>query len=214
VSLWADFLNNRERITDKWPHYFPIYDRHFSRFVNTSCVVLEIGVQRGGSLQLWKKHFGPLARIIGIDIDPASKFEEEQIQVFIGDQKDTDFLQKVLDAVGMVDVVIDDGSHMQSDINRTFEFLYPRISPNGLYLVEDLHTSYWDTHEGGLKRPGTFIEECKTMIDHLNGYYTNPSSFTQSTQSIHFYDSVAVFEKGHHSPGKGKCTGSWLGWRR
>lgn len=58
---------------DKWAHYFPIYERHFSWYVNKSLTFLEIGVARGGSLQMWQRYFGPLAKIVGIDIQERSQ---------------------------------------------------------------------------------------------------------------------------------------------
>jgi hypothetical protein len=80
---------------------------------------------------------------------------------------------------------------------------YPSVSRNGVYVVEDLHTAYWEEYEGGLKRKGSFIEYCKDLIDELNADHTRgavqPTPFTLSTLSMHFYDSIVVFEKGRHT---------------
>jgi hypothetical protein len=69
-------------------------------------------------------------------------------------------------------------------------------------MVEDLHTAYWDEYEGGLRREGSFIEQCKEMIDELNADHVRnalaATVFTRSTLSMHFYDSVVVFERGRH----------------
>jgi Methyltransferase domain len=204
MNLWSDFLTNNSRSSSKWKHYFPIYERHFHEFVNKSIVFLEIGVGRGGSLQMWKRYFGPHARIIGIDIDPECKaLEEDQIEIRIGRQQDHQFLQSVLEEFGPLDVVLDDGSHMMSHVIASFEFLYPRVTKNGIYMVEDLHTAYWPEYEGGLHRPTTFIEVCKRLIDELNADHSRgtlaPSRFTGSTLAMHFYDSVVVFERGIHT---------------
>ena len=70
------------------------------------------------------------------------------------------------------------------------------------YLVEDLHTAYWEEYEGGLRRKNSFIEHCKDLIDELNADHARglqPTEFTRSTLSMHFYDSVVVFEKGRHT---------------
>ena len=83
-------------VSRKWTHYFPIYERHFSSLRNKSITFLEIGVNRGGSLRMWQRYFGPLARIIGIDINERCKEHEEPgIAVRIGDQGDEKFLQGV-----------------------------------------------------------------------------------------------------------------------
>lgn len=205
MTLWSEFLNSKPGTVHKWKHYFPVYEAHFSRFVNHPVVFLEIGCGRGGSAQMWKRYLGPHALIVGIDVNPECKsFEEDQIQIRIGSQSDTAFLHQVLDEFGPPDIVLDDGSHQMSDIVETFQYLYPRTSPNGVYLVEDLHTAYWDEYGGGLKREGTFIEVCKGLIDELNADWTRaalpPTEFTHSTLSMHFYDSMAVFERGRRPP--------------
>jgi hypothetical protein len=203
VTLWSEFLTNQDRQIHKWTHYFPIYERHFHPFVNRTATLIEIGVSKGGSLQLWKRYFGPFARIVGIDIDPSCKVvEEEQISVRIGDQSDPAFLQQIVDEFGAPDIVIDDGSHLMRHVIASFELLYPRMDKNGVYLVEDLHTAYWEEYGGGLRRPETFIERCKTLIDELNADHSRGavpiSNFSKTTLSMHFYDSVVVFERGQH----------------
>jgi hypothetical protein len=201
MSLWSDFQQNNGRIIDKWKHYFPVYETHFRRYVDRPMTLLEIGCGEGGSLQLWKRYFGPHAQIVGIDILPhCEQFEEDQIAVRIGSQSDTSFLARVIEEFGAPDIVVDDGSHQMSDVVASFGFLYPRTARRGVYLVEDLHTAYWHHYGGGLRRPGTFIELCKSLIDELNADHSDgalpPTEFTRSTLSMHFYDSMAVFERG------------------
>ncbi|HXF13723.1 MAG TPA: class I SAM-dependent methyltransferase, partial [Terriglobales bacterium] len=204
MTLWSDFLNHDKRIIHKWKHYFPIYERHFKEFVYKPVTFIEIGCGLGGSLQMWKSYFGPHARIIGIDINPeCRKFEEDQVEVFIGQQQDHQLLQGVLDKVGIPDIVLDDGSHKMSHITETFQFLYPQMLKNGVYMVEDLHTAYWDEYEGGLRKPSTFIELCKNLIDEMNADHTRgalpQTEFTRTTAGIHFYDSIVVFERGAYT---------------
>jgi hypothetical protein len=168
---------------------------------------LEIGCGRGGSAQMWKRYFGPHAQIVGLDINPeCKKFEEDQIEIRIGSQSDVGFLQSVLDEFGAPQIVLDDGSHRMSDVVDTFRYLYQRTAPDGVYMVEDLHTAYWDEYGGGVGREGSFIELCKTLIDELNADWTReklpPTDFTRSTLSMHFYDSIVAFERGRHLPKK------------
>lgn len=205
MSLWSEFLNHDGRTIHKWKHYFPIYERHFARFVNRPLTFLEIGCGLGGSLQMWRRYLGPHAQIVGIDIRPeCAEFEEDQIAIRIGDQADSGFLNSVIEEFGEPDIVLDDGSHVMEHVVSSFEFLYPRTSASGVYMVEDLHTAYWSEYGGGLHRAGSFMELCKTLLDELNADWTRdalrPTEFTRATQSMHFYDSVAVFERGRTLP--------------
>ena len=201
MTLWGDLFSHHGRMVDKWKHYFPVYERHFARYVNRPVTILEIGCGAGGSLQMWRRYFGPHARIVGLDIRPECQaFEEDQIAIRIGDQSDPAFLRHLINEFGSPDIVLDDGSHIMEHVVASFSFLYPRTARDGVYLVEDLHTAYWDEYGGGLNRPGSFIELCKNLVDELNADWTRgavlPTDFTRSTQSIHFYDSIAVFERG------------------
>jgi hypothetical protein len=201
MSLWSAFLNHRGRVVHKWKHYFPAYEAHFARYVNRPVTLFEIGCGEGGSLQLWKSYLGPHAQIVGLDIRPECRdFEEDQIAIRIGSQADPAVLSALVAEFGPPDIVLDDGSHIMSHIVTSFHHLYPLLSPTGLYMVEDLHTAYWDEYEGGLRRPGSFIELCKSLLDQLNADWTRgalpPNDFTRTTTSMHFYDSLAVFERG------------------
>jgi len=97
-------------------------------------------------------------------------------------------------------VVLDDGSHVMDQVKTSFDVLYPQVVSGGVYMVEDLHTAYWDEYGGGPGRPGSFIETCKGLIDELNAEHTRgavpETPFSQTTLSMHVYDSVVVFEKG------------------
>ena len=130
-----DVFNTHEgRQVDKWQHYLEIYQRHFARYVGTDCRILEIGVDHGGSLQMWKHYFGDRAQILGVDINPACKeYEEGQIKVLIADQCK-------LPALGEFDIIIDDGSHVCAHQSITYRALWPKCK--GVYLIEDCHNGY------------------------------------------------------------------------
>ncbi len=209
-------LENKGHWLQKWKHYFEIYDRHFSRYRGTDVHVLEFGVCQGGSLQMWKHYFGPRARIIGVDINPAcKKIEEDQITVFIGDQEDRTFLRSIPKLLPRIDILIDDGGHRMNQQIATFEELFPFIDKNGIYLCEDLHTSYWKDFGGGYKRRGTFIEYSKNFIDFLNAWNSKNqkelgiSDFTRSAYSLHYYTSMLVIEKRPIPEPSCIKTGTW-----
>lgn len=221
--LEAYFEKNEDRRIHKWMHYFDIYHRHFERFRGTSPVILEFGVSQGGSLQMWRKYFGRGATIHGVDINPRCKeLEERRTKVHIGDQEDRQFLKSVVEEIGRpIDVVIEDGGHTYAQQIATFEEVYPRMSENGCFLIEDLHTSYWKSYGGGPKKAGTFVEYAKDLSDQLNAWHSKElevDEFTRTTKSMHFYDSIVVFERGtvekpYHRM-TGRTTVSDPDWRR
>jgi cephalosporin hydroxylase len=194
--------NNPGRLIDKWVHYFDIYHRHLARFRGQAVTLVEFGVLHGGSLQMWKHYLGTQARIIGVDINPLClSLAEEQVAICIGDQSDRSFLRRLAEEVGQIDVVIEDGGHFMGQQIATFEEIYFRMSESGLYITEDMHTSYWARYGGGVHRPGTFIEYAKGLIDRIHAWHTeDPNAlsvddFTLQTASLHFYDSVLVIER-------------------
>lgn len=200
----------------KWWQYFDAYDRELGALAEASRAgtlatplrVLEIGVWRGGSLGLWREYFGPEAVIFGIDIDPESAtFGVSDGEIRIGSQVDTYFTSSVIDEMGGVDVVIDDGSHESAHVIATLRDLWPRLADGGLYLIEDLHTSYWPAWGGGLRRPSSSIEALKRLIDVLHQPYfeapADPKGLgigRDELASVTFYDSVAVLRKRRMPP--------------
>lgn len=196
------FRENTGNLIHKWSHYFAIYDRHFSRFRGAAPNVIEFGVSHGGSLQMWKQYFGPGCHIYGVDIDPRCKqFEEDQIEIIIGDQANREFLRSLAARIPKLDILIDDGGHRMAQQINTFEELFHHIDIEGVYLCEDICTSYWRGWGGGYRKRGTFIEYSKSFVDYLNAWHSEDprrlavSKFTSSVDSITYYDNVVVIEK-------------------
>jgi hypothetical protein len=199
------FFGNNGPGIFKWMHYLPIYQRIFGPFVSRPLRFLEIGVLAGGSMHMWREFFGPTATIFGIDINPdCAGYGGTAGQVRIGSQADPDFLRAVVTEMGGVDIVLDDGSHVASHQRASYEVLFPMLEDGGLYVIEDLHTSYWPDYEGGLKRAGTGIEFLKDLIDQMHRhYFTRGANLAEAmlpVQSIQFFDSIAVVEKRAQHP--------------
>jgi hypothetical protein len=207
------FYNNKKNLIHKWDHYFEIYDRHFKKYKGKDVVLLEVGVSKGGSLQMWSDYFGEGSKFYGIDVDPRCKeFENENTKIFIGSQSDRKFLGYVKDNIPPVDILIDDGGHYMNQQIILFEELFGYVKKNGVYFCEDTHSSYWLVFGGGYKRRGTFIEYSKNFIDMLNAYHSEQSkfkinNFTKSVNSIHYYDSVLVIEKRKREKPKDVVSG-------
>ncbi|ACB78541.1 conserved hypothetical protein [Methylorubrum populi BJ001] len=193
-----------DHLINKWNHFLPIYSLLFAPYRNgmpdgRPLRFLEIGVYEGGSLDLWRRFFGESAILYGIDVDPrCAVFDGRAAQVRIGSQADPAFLRSVVAEMGGVDIVLDDGSHVASHQRVSFETLFPLLAEDGLYVAEDLHTSYWRDYEGGYRRKGTFLEMTKAFIDDMHAWYHHRGAreIGRGIGAIHVYDSIVAFEKG------------------
>jgi hypothetical protein len=192
-------------MANKWHHYLPLYERYFARFRGRPLRFLEIGVARGGSLELWRGYFGPEATIFGIDIDPlCAGFDGLHGQVRIGSQDDAAFLGRVVEEMGGVDVVLDDGSHRMPHVRASLAALFPRLESGGIYMIEDLHTAYWPGFGGGLRRKRNFFHDVRLLVDDMHRWYHEGDAFADwsaALSGIHVHDSIVVLEKGEvHRP--------------
>jgi hypothetical protein len=201
--LYAHFLANRGgAVLDKWVHYFPIYHRHLDRFRGKPVRLLEIGVYRGGGLDMWSRYLGPDAKLVGLDIDEAAvRAVRGRFPVVLGDQADPDVLLRINEQYGPFDIVIDDGGHTMRQQIVTAETLFPLLNDGGVFLVEDTHTSYWSEFGGALRGEGSFIEWSKDRVDDLHSRHDtdiDPNSvWATELDGLHLHDSVVVLEKKH-----------------
>ena len=201
-AFFAFFAANRSGQTlDKWVHYFPIYERHLARYRGTPVRVLEIGVYRGGGLELLRHYLGPEAQLVGIDIDEvAREAVAGRHPVEIGDQEDAGFLRGVAETHGPFDVIIDDGGHTMRQQIASVEALFPMLNEGGTYIVEDSHTSYWPEYADPEPDGPTFIGWLKDRIDDLHAFHHSQSEhlltpWQTALSGIHVYDSVAVLDR-------------------
>jgi hypothetical protein len=200
------FIQNEGAVVHKWHHYIPIYDRYFGPLRNRDIRFLEIGVSKGGSLQMWRKYFGNAATIYGIDIDPdCARFDGAAGQVRIGSQDDPAFLRSVVDEMGGIDVVLDDGSHHMAHIRTSLRALFPLLAEGGTYMIEDLHTAYAPAYGGGTDRAGNFFGDIRALVDDMHVWYHRRGPIKNEVAGmvtgIHVHDSIVVLDKGQvHRP--------------
>jgi hypothetical protein len=213
--LFAYFAANRGGTPlDKWAHYFPIYDGHLARFRGTPARILEIGVYRGGGLDMLRQYMGREAYLVGIDIDPSiGTALAGRHPVEIGDQEDPEFLRRVAEEHGPFDVVIDDGGHTMRQQIASVETLFPLLADRGIYLVEDCHTSYWPEYADPSDPARTFVAWIKDRFDDLHAYhYSVELTLTDPWQTelaaVHVYDSVIVLDKSHRGAPFSEVTGT------
>ena len=148
--------------TDKAQNgYIEYYEKYFEPIRDKKLNILEIGVKRettyrpytpgASSLKTWKEYF-PNSSVYGLDIDPKNKeYEEERINIYIGNQGDRTLLQKIGQEVGHFDIIIDDGSHVNTLTIASWNGLFPYLKPGGLYIIEDLACSYMNLDEASVR---------------------------------------------------------------
>lgn len=197
------FSGHQGTVVHKWHHYIPLYDRYLSNR-RGNVRFLEIGVSKGGSLEMWRRYLGDSAAIFGVDINAACmKYDGLFGSVRIGSQSDPEFLRSVVQEMGGVDIILDDGSHRMADINKSLSVLFPMLSEDGLYIIEDLHTAYWRSHGGGGRR--TFFRHLVKVFDDMHRWYHSEGVKTpgigDACVAVHVHDSFVVLEKGvQHRP--------------
>ena len=202
--------------TDKWgDHYYTdIYDQHLRKFRKKKGVFLEIGIggyddpKAGGkSLKMWEKYFTK-AKIYGFDLYDKSYHDTRRIKTFQGSQIDERFLKNTIKKIGRPDIILDDGSHINSHVIKTFHILFPLLKDGGIYIVEDTQTAYWEDFGGDsidLNKPDTHLNLFKSLTDGLNyqefilpnGY--EPSYYDKNITSIHFYHNLVIIYKGDNT---------------
>jgi hypothetical protein len=217
-SLRELYTGERPYRMHRWDHYIPIYERHFGRFRDRPIRLLEIGIQYGGGLYMWHRYFHPASSIHGVDINPACIVPDcHNISYSIGDSADPYFWEELLPKIGPLDIVIDDGGHTMDQQISAFVSIYPTMANDGVYLVEDTHTSLWggDFHDWkGIDPHYTFMEKAHGDTLRLMEWSGNPDSFgilmsdrrgeldesvsefCRTTAGIHFYGSIVVYERG------------------
>lgn len=165
------YFNHDGKVSDKWMFYIKEWDQIFLPFRDKEVNLLEIGIQNGGSLEIWAKYFEKARHIVGCDINEAChnlEFDDPRITTVIGDANSDEVDVKLKKITPEFDIIIDDGSHLSGDIVRSFSRYFKRLTVNGVYLIEDLHTSYWDQLGGGLYEPYSAITFLKRLVDLTN----------------------------------------------
>lgn len=201
-------LMNRHGTDKLWLHnYDAEYIRHFEPLRHREINLLEIGIggygvhgRGGNSLRVWRD-FGPKWTVHGLDIEDKSFLDEERLHTWMGSQNDTTLLEELNEKAGPFDIIVDDGSHIQSDIITAFQTLFPVLRPGGIYVIEDLETAYRPDH-GGHVRP--YQEECNSvfllakLIDGIHWKFwqhRSPSDIQRMVKSIHVSKELAFIYK-------------------
>lgn len=192
--------------TDKVTHheYHEIYPLFIEKFYQKDGAMLEIGLDQGASLNMWLELF-PKMHIYGMDLD----FEgtTERSTIIKGDQSREADLSRVVDSIKHpLYFINDDGSHIPEHQVLTFNKLFPILEIGGVYIIEDIETSYW-TRSGlygyktryGVGHRKSLIEAFKSAVDGVNFEFSStrkaPLEHQDSIQSITFSRNCVIITK-------------------
>jgi len=208
--------------SSKCHHYTYVYDKYFNslRFENIN--FLEIGLAGCASARMWEEYF-PNASLFFMDIMEESIKKGKAVlskrsKCFLADQANKNDLVCFTNNVNVkFDIIIDDGGHTMEQQINSFEVLFPYVKDGGVYVIEDLHTSYWEMYggHGNIGSPkaeeGTAIKFLQNLVDAVNyiGSFTGyanrdlcPDSLKESLnyyqkniESVHFYSSLCFIFK-------------------
>lgn len=215
-------LAHAGKVSQKWSLFLDVYDRVLAPRREDALNLVEIGVQNGGSLEIWARYFPRARAIVGCDIDPrcgALAFADPRISVVVGAVNTPEAARSILARAKPVDVFVDDGSHRSPDVILAFLNYFPFVSPGGTYLVEDLHCAYRPEFQGGLRAPNA-VAFFRALVDAMQADYwkdqakpedvlapfvpsgaqSAAAALATQVASIAFHDSLCVIEKRRAGP--------------
>jgi len=165
--------------TDKIRHhkYHEIFPVYIEKFYEDTGGIIEIGLKPNwgkASLNMWLELF-PNMHIYGLDKGTPDEFRE-RYTIFKCDQSNEGQINNCVDQIKhKIYFINDDGSHIPEHQLLTFNILFPLLEVGGVYIVEDVETSYW-TKKGlygyetryGKGHPKSIVEIFKNAIDGVN----------------------------------------------
>lgn len=194
----------------------PVYDEYLSSLRSKRINFLEIGVggyadpnAGGASLRMWNEYF-PQGQIFALDFYDKTPHAQDRIRVYRGSQEDRVLLESIASDMGRIDVVLDDGSHVSSHVITSFCVLFPLLALGGLYIVEDIGTSYWPDYGGSedFGNPQTSMSFFKRLADGIqHPHFKHP--FTPEypdvhAEYVHFFRNIIIVKKRDPRSSKGR----------
>jgi len=132
-----------ERYTDKNSihSYLPVYANILKNAWNKPFRMLEIGIQRGGSLAAWCKAF-PSATVYGVDCQKTVTINAPNYKEKILNAYSEEFLQAFATEEAF-DFIVEDGSHAYNDILFACHYYHTFLKPGGVLVIEDVPDVKW-----------------------------------------------------------------------
>ncbi len=218
----ASELDNlaRQYYADKssdWHNYVVVYEKYFSPLKNKPIKFLEIGLAMGYSAKMWRDYF-TYADLHFIEnqqhfIDIYQATNPVKSRCYLLDQaNEFDLLKFVDESGGNFDIILDDGGHQMDQQITSFRILFPTVKSGGMYIIEDLATSYTASgHYCTESKPGTTVCFLKVLVDEINSFGSKPvglpyfcanyakyndlNYYQENIESMHFYNGTVIIFK-------------------
>lgn len=218
MTYEEEFKAQTGKVSDKWSSYLVAYENYFSSFRLDPVNILEIGILGGGHLEVISRYFPNALSIIGCDIDPRCRsfvYDDNRIKIVVGNAYSDPTAKEISAIAPELNIIIEDGTHVQRDIVYAFAKYFPLLAEGGVFLVEDLHTTYWETYGGGLFHPFSAFAFFRRLTDVINAEHWNtnisvrdymkgqskhfgidfPPELLSSIHSITFQNSICAIRK-------------------
>lgn len=194
-------IASKYKSTKKMMGFIDIYNYYFNTIKDKNLNIFEIGVETGESLRMFSDYFNK-SNIVGLDIENKD-YNIERVEIFCGDQSDEKILNRIIEKYKTFDVIIDDGSHKNKDVINSFNHLFPYLKFGGLYVIEDLQTSYipnWGGDGVNLNNKKTTMNFIRSLADRMhyqdidNPFYQK-HDFDGLIEFVHIYRNIAFIKK-------------------
>lgn len=194
-------IASKYKSTKKMMGFIDIYNYYFNTIKDKNLNIFEIGVETGESLRMFSDYFNK-SNIVGLDIENKD-YNIERVEIFCGDQSDKKILNRIIEKYKTFDVIIDDGSHKNKDVINSFNHLFPYLKFGGLYVIEDLQTSYisnWGGDGVNLNNKKTTMNFIRSLADRMhyqdidNPFYQK-HDFDGLIEFVHIYRNIAFIKK-------------------
>lgn len=186
--------------------YLDVYSMYLSPLKDIPISMLEIGIRDGSSLRTFRDFFKK-GKILGLDINPETAFKEDRIVTYIGSQNSPEIISKIFNENPVINVVLDDGSHVNELTIASFELIFSRLQKGGYYIIEDLACTYLeDDLEKGIQEggwPGMSLNDSSVKMvnrrSDMNDFFLKMIKDMDyrkgEIEYIHFWSQLCVIKK-------------------
>ena len=179
------------------------YDQLFSSIRDNQVVLLELGVLYGRSIAMWSDYF-PNGQIHGLDVSTGpfernqetllqlGAFKNKNVVIHECDLRGTKFKEEYVKTCPSFDIIIDDAIHESKDQYNNFMALFPKLKPNGFYIIEDI------------VKPVSFMQHFGEIFGCVAGPDSNSTkvsrlgNLSKRIESIEMVRNIVIIKKIDH----------------